>query len=111
MALPASVNAKKKKARRQRKSNNQEKNQQKLACEMKCLQIWLPEESLNCIHECRSSNCFEQVYGDSILEPGEVDPVRAEEFDQCHLVEISRARQKERDDRKKEIAEAKKTLE
>ena len=68
-------------------------------CELACLAHWVPEEAMNCIQSCRSPTCFDKVYGDYILEPGQVDLDRAEVFDKCNINEVLEARKKEREDR------------
>jgi hypothetical protein len=103
-ALLTTVAAKTKKSRRKRTNSKQEMYAERLRCEMDCLAQWVPEESMNCIHTCRSPTCFDQMYGEEDpLEPGQVDPHRADAFDKCNLSEILEARRKEQEDRKKEM--------
>ena len=63
----------------------------------------IPEESMNCIHECLSESCFKQIYGSMPLEDGEIDLERAERFEECLRLEtkdmIREARQKQLEDR------------
>ena len=37
----------------------------------------------NCVQQCLSAECYQQVYADSELEPGEIDTKRSREFTQC----------------------------
>jgi Domain of unknown function (DUF4787) len=82
----------------------------------------IPEESLNCVNECMSSVCYQQVYHSSReinmehqedgsttdddddatnrivvirepLEDGEIDVDRAKEFDQCVMNELRQVQQ------------------
>ena len=41
----------------------------------------LPRE--NCIQQCLSAECYQQVYAGNELEPGEIDTKRSREFTQC----------------------------
>ena len=79
--------------------------------------LLIPEESLNCVNECISATCYQQVYHSTTqilenphpeddvsrsttstmieqqqqrepLEDGEIDVVRAKEFDQCVMNEL-----------------------
>jgi hypothetical protein len=65
-------------------------------CETQICSSYLPEENLNCISVCLSPSCFQQVYGESPLEDGEIDFVRAKLFDECFLEEIRVARQRKK---------------
>ena len=47
-----------------------------------CMEL-IPEESLNCIHQCMSESCYDTIYGTNPLEPGEIDIDRAKEFETC----------------------------
>ncbi|KAK8791725.1 hypothetical protein WA588_002034, partial [Blastocystis sp. NMH] len=40
-------------------------------------------ENLNCIHTCISETCYDLVYHNEPLEPGEVDLVREDQFITC----------------------------
>jgi hypothetical protein len=91
------VMAKPRKGRRKRTNTKQELLAKRMACEMDCLGQWIPEEAMNCIHFCRSPACFEQLYGEDPLEPGQVDPPRADAFDKCSLNEILESRRIERE--------------
>lgn len=54
----------------------------------------IPEESMNCIFQCMSRDCYLSVYGGSPLEPGEVDVPRMDKFRQCVEAEIKSARRR-----------------
>ena len=75
--------------------------------------ILIPEESLNCVNECMSVTCYQQVYHSTTeimehppndiattttimmirlpLENGEIDVARAKEFDLCVMHELRQA--------------------
>ncbi|CAD7923732.1 unnamed protein product [Amoebophrya sp. A120] len=49
-----------------------------------------PEENENCLDECVSPFCFDQVYaGAERLEPGEVDPLKRSKFNHCILERVN----------------------
>lgn len=41
----------------------------------------MPRE--NCVQQCLSAECYQQVYAGNELEPGEIDTKRSREFNQC----------------------------
>ena len=41
----------------------------------------MPRE--NCVQQCLSAECYQQVYAGNELEPGEIDTKRSREFTQC----------------------------
>lgn len=99
---PFATNAKRKRNRKQRTSSKQEMHRRRRDCEGECLATHVPEEAMNCIHQCRSPACFERLYnGVNSLEPGEIDVDRALEFNSCNLAEILEARKKGRIERKR----------
>jgi hypothetical protein len=60
----------------------------------------LSSEAMNCILECMSLECYRQVHNgeesSSPLEPGEIDLVRATEFEICVQEQVKETRRKER---------------
>eukprot|EP01138_Halocafeteria_seosinensis_P010923 gb/GECG01011156.1/.p1 GENE.gb/GECG01011156.1/~~gb/GECG01011156.1/.p1 ORF type:complete len:154 (+),score=10.79 gb/GECG01011156.1/:1-462(+) len=52
------------------------------ACEDSCSHIH-PLENDNCVNECISKVCYDKVYGDNPLEPGEIDSGRRAAFVRC----------------------------
>lgn len=38
----------------------------------------------NCINECISKICYDTIYKNNPLEPGEIDKIREEEFYKCY---------------------------
>ena len=52
-------------------------------CESKACLHLAEDEAGNCVHECVSPLCFDKIYGAEPLEPGEVDHVRARQFNAC----------------------------
>jgi len=70
-------------------------------CEMDCLSRYLPEEAMNCIHECQSPDCYIQVFNINPLEPGEIDIEKGMEFEDCHRAELVHRRYLERINRNK----------
>lgn len=47
----------------------------------------------NCVNECVSKDCYDEVYGDEPLEDGEVDHKRSRSFQTC----FGRKRRKKRE--------------
>lgn len=60
----------------------------RIGCESSISSFSLPEESINAINHCVSATCFNDVYGNTPLEDGEVDPVRNRLFTICTRKEI-----------------------
>lgn len=67
-------------------------------CETQACYSWIPEESLNCVFACMSPSCYNQLYGLSFLEDGEIDIDRAREFESCTKSELRAARKRRRDE-------------
>lgn len=55
----------------------------KITCERTTCHQLPADENMNCVNECTSAKCFNQVYGDEPLEDGEIDVKRAREFSLC----------------------------
>ena len=58
----------------------------KKECEQSCADAdpddaFMPRE--NCVQQCLSAECYQQVYAGNELEPGEIDTKRSREFTQC----------------------------
>ena len=58
----------------------------KKECEQSCADAdpddaVMPRE--NCVQQCLSAECYQQVYAGNELEPGEIDTKRSREFTQC----------------------------
>jgi len=62
------------------------------------------EESVPCVTRCISSACHDRVYGDSPLEPGEVDRLRYAEFEVCAKKEAKEAARLERIERRRKAS-------
>mmetsp|Transcript_22280 Transcript_22280/g.40139 ORF Transcript_22280/g.40139 Transcript_22280/m.40139 type:complete len:139 (-) Transcript_22280:76-492(-) len=58
------------------------------------------DENEDCVANCVSQGCYDEVYAESPLEPGEVDRVRQTRFNACV--------RKEQDDEAKRLAEERK---
>lgn len=57
--------------------------QKKVACQRnECYQL-IPEESANCLNQCVSKACYDEIYGSSPLEDGEIDDIRSRLFTSC----------------------------
>lgn len=54
------------------------------------------DEVLNCVNECVSRLCYEEVYREKPLEPGEIDLERAKQFSDCATAELRRKRYEQR---------------
>jgi Domain of unknown function (DUF4787) len=66
-----------------------------------CALLNVPEESLNCVNQCVSAPCYNQIYNNADVDPprlpledGEVDVFRAKEFDKCAQDEIRQQQQR-----------------
>ena len=57
-----------------------------------------PEENDNCINKCTSIQCFDKIYGDEPLEPGEVDFHRWRLFTTCARKEVQVLKKKQREE-------------
>jgi len=64
-------------------------------CERTTCKEFLPEESSMCVSNCISRDCHEQVYGKNLLEDGEIDVVRARDFQGCVKDELRAQRAQE----------------
>jgi len=40
-------------------------------------------ESMNCVNECTSKDCYNEIYKDEPLEDGEIDTKREKTFKRC----------------------------
>ena len=49
----------------------------------------IPEENLNCVSKCMSSNCYDLHFRENPLEDGEVNSVRWSQFEACVRNELS----------------------
>jgi hypothetical protein len=66
-----------------RQRHERQYNIMKIACERGPCAEYLPEENMNCVHECIDHGCYMEVYGENPLEDGEIDLVRARSFLTC----------------------------
>lgn len=64
-------------------------------CERSTCGKFVRDEGMNCVNECQSTKCYEEVYAKEPLEDGEIDTYRNRLFTQCLQKEI-----KEETDRK-----------
>ena len=85
--------------RRQSRTLKAEVHKSRLDCEMECLDL-IPEEAMNCIFQCWSPACFQAIYGETPLEPGEVDLVRGQQMDECVKEEMKLQRQEAREQKR-----------
>ncbi|GKY99929.1 hypothetical protein MPSEU_000946500 [Mayamaea pseudoterrestris] len=70
-------------------------------CATEICNYLIDEENMNCVNACLSPACFQQVFGDSPLEDGEIDLTRAREYDLCLKEEIRVASQRTRREKKR----------
>lgn len=71
----------------------------RLECEVECLDELLPEEAMNCIYQCWSIDCYQQIYGGPSsfpLEPGEIDLERASMMEKCVRTELAEERRRKK---------------
>jgi hypothetical protein len=55
----------------------------KQVCERVNCNNFLPDEAMNCVNNCTSAVCYEEVYGLMPLEDGEIDDRRSRDFTSC----------------------------
>jgi len=91
---------------RRKRTEQDVRNSRKL-CEKEACRHLVPEESLNCVFECMSSSCYEQIYASNPLEDGEIDVSRARDFNSCVKDEKWIERKKRRQERVERIGEQK----
>ena len=92
--LPKLVHAKRRRTPPRR--NAIEARKLRLHCEQHVCGAYVTEENLNCVSVCLSPACFDKVYGTNPLEDGELDFVRARQFDECFIAETRTARKRKR---------------
>ena len=56
--------------------------------------LLVPEESLNCVNQCLSHDCYEQIFAQDPLEDGEIDVVRGQQFEDCVKEELRNLKKK-----------------
>ena len=101
LLLPKYVIARKGRDRTRTKTKKQQTaitlRDTRLSCEMDepCASL-IPEEAMNCIHQCSSPACYEKIYSTQPLEMGEVDLDRAIKFDECKEAELKELRRQQR---------------
>jgi hypothetical protein len=79
-----------------RQRHERQYNIMKTACERGQCAEWLPEENMNCVHQCIDRDCYTEVYGDNPLEDGEIDVFRTRSFITCLKAVLRRERAKSR---------------
>ncbi len=55
----------------------------KANCEKDQCSALIPEEAYNCVNECVSKSCYDEIYASNPLEDGEVDSSRIRSFTNC----------------------------
>ena len=88
--LPNTVDGKRRgRKRRRAKALLTMVHRKRAECEMKCMHLHpVVEESMNCVFDCISSKCYQELYSASPLEPGEIDLTRASQFEYCAKNEL-----------------------
>ncbi|CAB9503722.1 expressed unknown protein [Seminavis robusta] len=86
-------NAKKK---RQRRKQEVMLSDTRKICEHQVCSQWIPEESMNCVQMCLSPACYQDVYGSTPIEDGEINVDRARDFEKCVKEEMRLARKRQR---------------
>ena len=85
LLLPKLVEVRSNAANRRRHAQDKKYRTAKRTCESdtyKCGTI-IPEENMNCVTQCISQSCFENIYSDNLLEDGEIDLKRDAAFESC----------------------------
>lgn len=102
--LPSLVDGKRKREKKRRRANSVAGivYRKRLECEADCMEhIKYAEEAMNCIQECVSPICYNDIY-DTPLEPGEIDVDKALRLKTCAESEVTEIRRKERQEKKAE---------
>ena len=81
--LPKLVEGRDSPAMKRRKRIQHHMHSLKNLCEQETCQHLVHEESMNCVYQCVSEECYDQVYAMAPLEPGEIDFERARSFEMC----------------------------
>jgi hypothetical protein len=91
LMLPKFVmTAARRETRRRHRRTAVELRQARWACQVEnpvCSTL-IPEESMNCVNECVSPDCYENVYSPNPLENGEINIERAKQFQDCVKEEL-----------------------
>ena len=100
--LPQLVTSRRSSSRRKKllKTLKKHTHRNRLECEVECLDEFLPEEAMNCIYQCWSIDCYQQIYGGGPssfpLEPGEIDLERASMMEKCVRTELAEERRRKK---------------
>ena len=79
------------KRRKGSSASAQHVNNRKRECEAEVCEDVHEDERGNCVLQCQSEQCFEEVYAAEPLEPGEIDMKRQRTFQNCLNAESRRA--------------------
>jgi molecular chaperone DnaJ len=79
-----------------KKRSEQEMRNLRSSCFRETCNMYIPEESANCVYACISPSCYQQIFGQEPLEDGEVDVERSRQFDACLRDEFRTYRQRKR---------------
>jgi hypothetical protein len=87
-----------KRRRSKRNSYQRQINRIRRDCEDDCLQVYhVQEEAMNCILQCVSPDCFQDLFQDGPLEPGEIQTEKALQLQSCAKEELKEARRQEKE--------------
>ena len=81
------------KARQQANRNTQTRKRE---CEVQCASVE-DDDKPNCILRCQSEACYNEIYGQEELEPGEIDMHRQRLYNTCLVNEQRRSARQQRD--------------
>eukprot|EP00953_Heterococcus_sp_UTEX-ZZ885_P039117 20066-Heterococcus_DN1.PRE.3 len=81
---------------RSNSKGNRAYRERKARCELESCSQFVPEEAMNCLHQCISPACYQSIYAaepvrrlaHSFLEDGEVDLARSRAFINCFKKEL-----------------------
>ena len=65
-------------------------------CETQTCSGMQPGTNMNCVNQCISPSCFEEIYAEEPLEDGEVDSKRSRLFQNCARKSLVAQREKRR---------------
>jgi hypothetical protein len=64
----------------------------KIKCEKSDCAHLVPDEASNCVNQCTSRKCYEEIYSETPLEDGEIDNLRSRAYVACLREEAKQER-------------------
>lgn len=99
LLLPKLVQGRDKPGKKRRRQAERQWKSMQAVCERETCGAFIPEESTMCVTQCMSPACHERIYASDLLEDGEVDLVRARDFEKCVKEELRMESRKARENK------------